>query len=308
MHPTPALPRLPRLPLTPPRTVKRLSCLLLGAASLLFSHTAAAQAKAPLFDRLPAAIQSARTIKLVGDSFPPYRIVEADGRTVSGIETDLARAMEPLLGVKFEQTIVSNLPAMLAGIDTGRYDLTSGPLLSTRKREERYDMIPWLLSKPAWLLPASAAPRVRKLEDLCGMRISFSAGSVSEEYQRRVSDRCVAAGLPAVRDVSLQEKDTLVLAVQSGRADAASTQLAVALHMVHQSPGKFHVQTDQTDALGLLHLGFVFRKGAELAPVMLEALRQLQSSGEYDRILAKWGMAPARQPVFRLNPSSSTPQ
>ena len=40
--------------------------------------------------------------------------------------------------------------AMLAGIDTGRYDLSAGPLLSTKAREERYDILTWMLSKPAF--------------------------------------------------------------------------------------------------------------------------------------------------------------
>jgi len=286
-----------------PRSVFRaFACAL--AAGLAFPSMAQ-DAAASLFSRLPPAIQSAKVIRLVGDSFPPYRIVGADGKTVTGVETDLARALEPLLGVKFEQTIVSGLPALIAGIDTGRYDLTSGPLLSTKAREERYDVLPWLLSKPAYILAASAASRVRKLEDLCGMRISYSAGSVSEDYQKMLTQRCAAAGLQPVRDVPLQDKDTVVLAVQSGRADAASVQLAAAKYLQHLSPGKFHVQTDQTDGMGVLHLGFVTRKGSPLSGVMLDAMKRLQASGQYTQILAKWGLEAAQQPEMRLNPASA---
>ncbi len=274
----------------------------LAAAALSLASGVAAQA---LFDRLPAEIKASKTIKLVGDSFAPYRIVGADGKTVTGLETDLARALEPILGVKFEQTIVSNLPAMLAGLDTGRYDLSTGPLLSTKPREERYDIVTWMISKPAFIVPVASGRKTTKLEDLCGLSLSYAAGSSQEPYALKVSERCVAAGQPALKLVPLPDQNATVLAAQSGRADVASMQLSAALYLQTQNPGKFHVQTDQTDALGILNLGFVSKKGSGVAPVLLDGLKQLWASGEYNKILTKWGLTAAAAPGPRLNPSST---
>lgn len=276
---------------------------LVAAIALLASLPAFASS-APLFDRLPAAIKASKTIRLVGDSFAPYRVVGEDGKTVTGVETDLARALEPILGVKFEQTIVSNLPAILAGIDTGRYDLSTGPLLATKAREERYDIVTWLLSKPAFMLPVAAGKKTSTLEDLCGLRISYAAGSSQEQYVKKVDERCAAAKRAATQPVPLADQNATVLAAQAGRADVASMQLSAALYLQKQNPGKFHVQTDQTDQLGVLQLGFVTRRGNELTPVLHQALQQLWASGEYARILEKWGLGAARADAPRINPSS----
>lgn len=280
-------------------------CIRIGALAAAALGLAAGVSAQSLFDRLPAEIKASKTIKLVGDSFAPYRIVGADGKTVTGLETDLARALEPILGVKFEQTIVSNLPAMLAGLDTGRYDLSTGPLLSTKPREERYDIVTWMISKPAYIVPTASGRKTTKLEDLCGMSLSYAAGSSQEPYALKVSERCVAANLPALKLVPLPDQNATVLAAQSGRADAASMQLSAALYLQTQNPGKFHVQTDQTDALGVLNLGFVAKKGSGLSPVLLDGLKQLWASGEYAKILNKWGLAAAAAPAPRLNPSSA---
>lgn len=274
------------------------------AAVLAFAVTLPASATAPLYDRLPTSIKASKTVKLVGDSFPPYRVVGEDGKTVAGVETDLVRALEPILGVRFEQTIVSNLPAILAGIDTGRYDLSSGPLLSTKPREERYDIVTWLLSKPAFMVPVAGGRKTSTLEDLCGLRISYAAGSSQEQYVKKVDDRCVAAKRPVTQPVPLPDQNATVLAAQAGRADVASMQLSAALYLQRQNPGKFNVQTDQTDQLGVLHLGFVTKKNSELTPVLHEALQQLWASGEYARILEKWGLGPAKADAPRINPSS----
>lgn len=283
---------------------RMLNTLMAGAALAFSVGQAHGQPDAALFDKLPASIKASKTIKLVGDSFAPFRIVGADGK-VTGIETDLARALEPVLGVKFEQNIVSNLPALLAGIDTGRHDLSSGPLLSTKPREERYDIVTWLLSKPAFVLPAAAGRKTSKLEELCGLRMAYAAGSSQEQYNIRISERCKAAKLPELQLVPLPDQNATVLAAQAGRADAVSMQLSAALYLQTQYPGKFSIQTDQTDALGVLHLGFVMKKGSELSPVMLEGLKRLWASGEYQKILAKYGLAAAAASEPRLNPSTS---
>jgi polar amino acid transport system substrate-binding protein len=279
------------------------------AAAAAFAIAAAAPpvlaANAPLFDRLPASIKSTKAIRFAGDSFAPFRIVGEDGKTVTGVETDLARALEPILGVKIEQTIVSNLPSILAGIDTGRYDASTGPLLSTKAREERYDIVTWLLSKPAFMVPIASGRKTSKLEDLCGLRISYAAGSSQEEYVRKVNDRCTSAKLPAAQLVPLADQNATVLAAQAGRADAASMQLSAALYLQRQNPGKFQIQTDQTDQLGVLHLGFVTKKGNELTPVLHDALKQVFASGDYARILEKWGLGPAKAAAPQLNPSSA---
>jgi polar amino acid transport system substrate-binding protein len=273
------------------------------AAALLAAGPALAAANT-LFERLPAATKASKTIKVVGDSFPPYRIVGDDGKTVSGVETDLLRALEPLLGVRFEQSVVSNLPAILAGIDTGRYELSVGPLLSTKPREERYDIVTWMLSKPAFMVPVASGRKTAALEDLCGLRVSYAAGSSQEQYVKKVDERCVVAKRPATLPVPLADQNATVLAAQAGRADVASMQLSAALYLQKQNPGKFHVQTDQTDQLGVLHLGFVTRKNSELTPVLHDALKQLWASGDYARILEKWGLGAAKADMPRINPSS----
>lgn len=293
----------PSAPASRQTLLRRLRCVAALALPWL-ACAGSAHADQDLFDRLPPAIRSAKTIKLVGDSFAPYRIVGDDGKTVTGLEADIARALEPILGVKFEQNIVSNLPALLAGIDTGRYDLSSGPLLSTKPREERYDIVTWMLSKPAFVVPAAGVRKPARLEDLCGLRMAYAAGSSQEQYNEKVSARCVAAKLPVLQLVPLPDQNATVLAAQAGRADAASMQLAAALHLQKQNPGKFHVQTDQTDALGVLNLGFVTTKGSALTPVLLDGLKRLWASGEYARIMERWGLAAAQAAQPQFNPSS----
>lgn len=299
---------MPRTPYDPvrKRTIRKsLSRAVLALAALYTGGLAYAQAAGNvLHDRLPAAIKNAKVLKMVGDSFPPYRTVGNDGKTVTGIDADIAKALEPILGIKIELHIVSNLPAMLAGIDTGRYDFSGGPLLSTKEREKRYDILAWMLSKPAFVLPVNGR-KTNVLLDLCGLRVAYPAGSAQEEYSKKVTDRCVSAKKEPLAYVPLADQNATVLATQSGRADVSGMQLAAALYLQHRMPGKFTIQTDETDGLGVLHQGFVFKKDSELSPVILDALKQIWASGEYAKIMEKWSLGAAKTPIPMLNPSSA---
>lgn len=289
------------------RTRRAGVALVAVMAGVLLGGGGVAQAKdtsAPLFGLLPPEVQERGVIRVAGDAYPPYRIIAEDGKTRTGLEADLLGAMAPLLGVEFENTVVAALPAMLAGIDTGRYDLSTGPLLDTPKREERYDIIPWIYSKPSYLLLASAGDKVSTLEDICGMRVAYSPGSASERYQHAISERCEADGRPRLQDVPLQDKSTLMLAVRSNRADAMSSEMAAALYLQSVFPGEFILQTDQTDALGVLHLGFVLPKGSPLSPAILAALKAMQENGDYQAVMTEWGLGAAAQQEFHLNPAS----
>jgi ABC-type amino acid transport substrate-binding protein len=47
------------------------------------------------------------------------------------------------------------------------------------------------------------------------------------------------------------------------------------------------------------------KKNAELSPVMLDALKALWKSGEYARIMDKWGLTLTKAPAPQLNPASN---
>lgn len=261
------------------------------------------QSTTSLFEQLPPDVKASKTLKLVGDIFPPYRILDKDGSTLMGFDADLARALEPILGVKVEQHTVANLPAVLGGIDSGRYDVTFGPMLATVPRQERYDMITWLMSKPAFMIPLASGRKTSKIEDLCGTRIAVQSGSIAEETIRQLSERCEKKKLGAIEPVKLTDQNVTVVAALAGRADAISMQLTSALYLQTQNPGKFAIQTDETDQLGILYLGISLKKGSPLTPVLLDALKQVWSSGQYAKLMEKWNLSAAKIEGPMLNPA-----
>lgn len=283
------------------RSLASLALLALIAATPL---AAAPNPQAPLFNALPAAVQQAGKIQVVADMMPPYRIAGSDGKSLTGLEAELIDALETQLGVDMETTIVANGPAVFTGIDTGRYDVSFGPALATAEREKRYDMIPWLISKPAFVIPTQHGFTTQKLLDLCGRRISVMSGSAAIREIEALDKLCQAAGLKTVQQIVMPDQNATLLAAQSGRADAFSMQFAAALYLLKTRQGEFTVQTDETDTLTTLRLGMILKSGSALSPVMVKAMQALVDNGQYAAILDRWGLAPAAVRVIQLNPNS----
>jgi polar amino acid transport system substrate-binding protein len=260
------------------------------APALLLLFVAAATPAATLYERLPAEVKKLGVLRFVGDSHPPYRILSDDRRIREGLDADLARALEPVLGIPIRHHVVNSLSGTLAGLESGRYDVAMGPALPTQDRLQRFDAVTWLVSYPSFVYPLSRPRRFTKTEDLCGLKVAYVAGSISERVTDRLNERCVKQGLPRATHVALVDTNMSLVATQAGRADVAAMTSTAALHTVHENPALFGAFRDPENKLGTDILGLFVTRRSGLGPLLHEAMGELFRNGEYQRIMAKWGV------------------
>ena len=251
------------------------ACAAVPAASTVSGEVPIAPAprapdpSAPLYAQLPSELRKTGLLRFVGDSHPPYRIVSDDRRITEGIDFDLAQALGRVLGLPIRHYVVDSLSATLAGLEAGRYDIALGPGVATLERQVRFDGVSWLYTKPSFVYPLGRPVRYQRIEDLCGRKLSFVAGSVSERVALRISERCLKNQMPAVVQVPLVDGNMTLVATQAGRADAAAMTLTAALHAQQVSPQLFAVFGDPTNALGIDLVGLVVTKRSGLGPLLL---------------------------------------
>lgn len=264
-------------------------------------------AAAPLFDRLPPEVRASGVLRFVGDSHPPYRILSDDRQLKEGVQFDFALALEPVLGVRIRHFVVNSLSATLAGLEAGRYDVAMGPGVATPERQKRFDGVSYMITRPSFVFPLDRAPRYTRAEDLCGRRISYVAGSVTERVTERVIERCAKSGLPPALHVPLVDTNMTLIATQAGRADLAGMTLTAALHAVHIGEGRFGYFSDESGALGLDVLSLFVTKRSNLAPVLRDAMQRLFDDGSYARIMARWGISTVTVDAPRINVARVAP-
>ena len=242
-----------------------------------------------LHDRLPAQIkQAGKMISVNNGSFPPYEIVNGP-HSMDGASADLTVALGQLLGVKIEHATVSGLSGVLAGINSGRYQMAIGPIGDYPDRQQKVDFIDYVQEFVVFGVQKSNPAHINGLADTCGKRIAVMAAGSAEQVIRKQSAACEAAGKPAVVVQSFTDQPSSILAVRSKRSDAFFSSQAPLTYFIEQAQGQLELSGQgQKNGFGDIFQGTVVPKGSPLGEVVLDAYKELFANGTYAAIMKKW--------------------
>jgi polar amino acid transport system substrate-binding protein len=257
----------------------------------------AAQGLTQLGRRLPAAIQSAREIRVGSDvSYAPVEFYDAFAPDVLdrpvgdpepqvlGIDPDLATELGRKLGVRFTFQNVA-FDKLIPSLRAKRFDVIMSAMTATRERARQISFLEYFQAGTSILVAKDNPKRIRSLADLCGRTVTLQTGTTQEELVAAEQARC---GARQIQARSLASNTQVILEVKYGRADAALTDFPVAAYNAKVSArgDDFQVVGSQIDP-GPYGIG-VRKQDAQLRAVLQEALREIIRDGSYDRVLAKW--------------------
>ncbi|MEU4350638.1 ABC transporter substrate-binding protein [Streptomyces sp. NPDC023838] len=272
--------------------------------------SSAATSKAPLFSKLPKAIQDKGVIKVGSDiAYAPVEFKDKDGKT-AGIDPDLADAMGKQLGVKF-QFENGTFDTLVTGLRAKRYDMAMSAMTDTKDRQngvdsetkkkvgEGADFVDYFTAGVSIYTAKGKDQGIKTWDDLCGKKIVVQRGTVSEDLAKKQSEKCGDKG-----KISIEAFDTDQQAqtrLRSGGADAGSSDFPVAAYAVKTSGGgkDFQIVGEQVEAApyGIA----VAKDNSQLRDALKEALDAIIKSGDYDKVVAKWGVEAGAVKEAKIN-------
>jgi polar amino acid transport system substrate-binding protein len=240
--------------------------------------------------KLPEAIRTAgKMISVNNGSFPPYEIVT--GTEMTGASADLTDALGEILGVKIEHETVGGLPALLAGIDSGRYQFAFGPVGDFKSREEANDFVDWVQEFVVFAVQKGNPKAITSLDTACGNRIAVMAGGSAEKVIQVQAEKCKTDGKDPIEVQSFTDQPSSILAVRSKRSDAFFSSQAPLTYFVSQAKGQLELTgVGQKNGFEALYQGAVVPKGSPLSAVLRDAVKLLMDNGTYAAIMKKWGL------------------
>lgn len=257
---------------------------------------------APLYDKLPEAVQQAGELNAASYiGYPPFEYYDEDNETVIGLDRDLADAIEEQIGVPI---VFNNVPfdSIVPGLAAKRYDLAMSAMSDTLERQKQVDFLDYFMNGEAILTTKENPKSITTITDLCGITVGGVKGTTGAELTDTQSEECVAEGKDAVDHTVFPGQNEAVLALQNGRVEAV---------VLGYSTGGYIAQTSN-DALAITPpfrmdgpFGIVFPKGSEqLMEAFTQALEQIRADGSYDEILAEYGQSDAAIEKFVTNGST----
>ncbi|MGL4859364.1 MAG: transporter substrate-binding domain-containing protein, partial [Enterobacteriaceae bacterium] len=112
--------------------------LLLSATSQANGEISIQAKNAELYAQLPESIKKQGVIINVFDGAnPPF--VMTKGEALEGAAIDLTKSLSEVLGIKIENRVVDSFSGMIAGIQSGRYQLSTALIGDFPDRHEKMD-------------------------------------------------------------------------------------------------------------------------------------------------------------------------
>ena len=257
------------------------------------SSTSSAASTTPATDSkvaalVPAGVKSSGTLSVAADaSYAPNEFVGSDGKTVEGMDADLAKALASVMGLKADvknQTFDSIIP----GLAAKKYDLGMSSFTDTLARQKVVNFVTYFSAGTSFYTKAQGGPTVNGLADLCGLKVAVEKGTTQQADATAQSKKCTAAGKKPVSVSVFPDQNGANLALSSGRAQVGMADSPVADYQVMQSNGQFKLTGTP---YGTAPYGIAMSKSSGLAKPVLAGIKQLMSDGDYKKILNHWGIA-----------------
>lgn len=299
----------PVLTLTAGAAIVGLALSACGSSSLSTpapsGSTAAAtqSADAALAAMLPAKVKSSGQIVVgVDATYAPNEFLNADGKTVEGMDVDLFDAVAQKLGVKKVVWTPASFDTIITGVESGKYDIGVSSFTINNTRLAQVNMVSYFNAGTQWAT-ALGNPKNVNPQSPCGLNVAVQKGTVQEQVDMPAK---VAACAKTGKPINLQiygGQDQATAAVVAGKADAMLADSPVVAYAIKQSGGKIA-------AAGSIYssapYGYVVPKSeTTFAQAIASALKSINTNGAYNKVLGTWGNSAGAINNFAVNPTVS---
>ncbi|TRV71316.1 ABC transporter substrate-binding protein [Streptomyces sp. 130] len=277
------------------------------------ASTGASAGTASPADLLPAEIKSKGVIRVGSDiAYPPVEFKDESGKT-AGIDPDLGAALGKVLGVEFKFEN-GTFDTLVTGLRAKRYDIAMSAMTDSKERQEGIDpetkkkvgegvdFVDYFTAGVSIYTKKGDDQGIKTWADLCGKKIAVQRNTVSHDLAKDESKKCAGG-----KKIAIEAYDTDLEAqtrIRSGGADAGSSDFPVAAYAVKTSGGgkDFQIVGDQVEAAPY---GIAIAKGNDkLTQAIKAAMDEIIKSGEYDKIIAKWGVEAGAVTEAKVNGGS----
>ena len=273
-----------------PRTVATLAVLALaltgcGSSTKAPTVSQAKASAAPLAELLPQSVRDKGSLAVGSDvAYAPVEFFDKDGKTIIGIDPDLAKAIGGQLGVtlKLEN---GTFDGLITSLKSKRIDLIMSAMSDTKKRQAEIDFVDYFNAGTSILVKKGNPEGIKTPDDFCGKTIAIQRGTTQDDVAKAQQAKCKATG-KELKVLKFDRDTEALLQLKQGRAVADMNDFPVAAYTTQQAPDSYEVVGEQI-AAGPYGIG-VRKEDTQIRDALQKAVQALITNGDYKKILEKW--------------------
>ena len=224
--------------------------------------------------------------------FEPFNYLDEKNEQ-AGLDVELIRAIGERLGLKVDIQRIG-FASMIPAVSGGRVDVAMSAMGILPARLPLVSFVRYGHFSNGLVVRKGNPTGIRN-DDACGHTIAVEKGTQPLMVWQKKSDECTAAGKAKIELLVFEGKGPQVLAVESGRAEAAGVGFATAIVAAKHSNGKMDAAPGGPVPGATVECGIAFNKEkVKLGQALEVGLKAMVADGTYDRIYAKWSLSPER--------------
>jgi polar amino acid transport system substrate-binding protein len=273
--------------------------LLAGATAATASCASPSQAGTPAtthaahLDRslhalLPESVRRRGVLRIGTDaSYAPMSSFGPDGRTIVGLEPDLAADLGRVLGVRV-RFVNTSFTDLIPQVAHGDLDLAMSAMTDTPARARTVDFVDYFSAGTAIVVQRGNPSGVSDIQDLCGRAVAVETGTTQVDLLRRAQKNCTP---DRIQVRTYATNSDAVVQLRTGRVVAVLNDLPPAAFLVNDPSTTSHYQLASTTQYEPGLYGIALRRGqGGLRDAVQGACERLLRSGDYLQDLARWGV------------------
>lgn len=230
-------------------------------------------------DQLARIQEKGEIVVATEGTWAPWTYTDENGVLV-GFDVEVAAAIAEKLGVKATFVTVE-WDGILAGIDSGRYDIAANGIDVTETRSEKYNFTtPYAYNRTA-LVVRGSNEKIKSFTDLKGKK---TANSIASTYM-------ILAEEYGAEAIGVDTLDQTIMQIMTGRADATlNSEVSIAYYM-QQRPDtdiKIVALTEEANLVAIPTRKTADNDSASLLAAIDEAIAELREEGKLAEISIKY--------------------
>ena len=199
---------------------------------------------------------------------------------------------------EFNDTRIENI---IIGLESGHYDVVASALYVNGTRAKQVDFIPYLQTGGVLLVRQDDKFNPQTLEDLCGKSVSSMKGAAWIETMNQISETyCKSHHLQAIMVKEYPSAPEASQALLSHGVDVQYEDAAVANMVIKQLNNSLKITSK--NMINPVLIGLAVRKNdTEFKQYLLDLIKSVRQSGEYDLLLKKYNLAYPNQTLLQDN-------
>ena len=239
-----------------------------------------------------ALVKPGTLVMSTNPTLPPMQFVNQKGE-LQGMRIELGAELAKRLCLKPEYVRIE-FSAMIPGLQGGRWDLINTGIFFTDERAKIMQMIPYENQAISISAPLNNPQGVKAPDDLAGKTIGVEIGGFEERKIKELDGDLRKKGLTPMNIRTFDNFATAYQALRAGQVQAVVSIDSVAKE--YQDRGDF------TRVLSGLYPTPVAlaMKNPQLAAEVAKALNEMKRDGYYDKLFARYGLAPFPAAEFAI--------